>query len=256
MKLIATSKRYLHAAWQEVKGIVLALTLVLIAQTVAAQPFSVPTSSMVPTILVGDEIIANKFVYGYSKYSAPFGLMPDFKGRIFGHTPERGDVIVFKLPRDTKITYVKRLIGLPGDRIQMKSGRLYINGEIVPRRDDGGYTVDLRGNPAIVKRYVESLPTVQGNRDHEILEISDSGEADNTQEFTVPAGHYFMMGDNRDNSLDSRFPASEGGVGFVPAENLIGRADRVLLSRNLDIPWWDVPAWPKAFRARFLASIS
>jgi len=233
----------------EVKSIALALGLVLVVRTVVAEPYTVPSPSMVPTLLVGDELIGSKFAYGYGKYSSPIGLMPDFAGRLFDRAPERGDVVVFRLPRDPSQTYVKRLIGLPGDRIQMREGRLYINDKLVPRRQVGAY----EGNTL----YVESLPASgDGTRDHEILEVSDTQAHDETPVFVVPDRHYFMMGDNRDDSLDSRIAAADGGVGFVPEENLVARADRLLLSRDTKVGWGDIGEWSHAFRlARFFGRI-
>jgi signal peptidase I len=234
----------------EVKSIALALGLVLVVRTVVAEPYTVPSPSMVPTLLVGDELIGSKFAYGYGKYSSPIGLMPDFDGRLFDRAPERGDVVVFRLPREPSQTYVKRLIGLPGDRIQMREGRLYINDTLVPRRQVGAY----EGNTL----YVESLPASSGGgtRDHEIIEISDSQSHDDTPVFVVPARHYFMMGDNRDDSLDSRIAEANGGVGFVPEENLVARADRLLLSRDTSVGWGDIDKWSHAFRlARFFGRI-
>jgi len=234
---------------REIRSVVVALGCVLLVRTVVAEPYSVPSGSMVPTLLVGDELIGAKFAYGYGKYSSPIGMLPDFAGRLFDTPPERGDVVVFRLPRDPAQTYVKRLIGLPGDRIQMKQGRLYINEALVPRRKAGAY-----GDDAL---YVETLPSSGGGgHEHEIVEISDAERLDDTPVFTVPAGHYFMMGDNRDNSLDSRLAASSGGVGFVPEENLVARVDRLLLSRDTSVGWFDVADWPHAFRlARFLGRI-
>jgi|SRR3954454_20431783 signal peptidase I len=230
---------------RELRSVVVALGCVLLVRTVVAEPYSVPSGSMVPTLLVGDELIGAKFAYGYGKYSSPIGMLPDFAGRLFDTPPERGDVVVFRLPRDPAQTYVKRVIGLPGDRIQMKQGRLYINDALVPRRKVGAYGDD--------SLYAETLP---GGHEHEIVEISDAERLDDTPVFTVPAGHYFMMGDNRDNSLDSRIAANRGGVGFVPEENLVARADRLLLSRDTSVGWLDVAAWPHAFRlARFLGRI-
>jgi signal peptidase I len=234
----------------EMKSIALALGLVLVVRTVVAEPYTVPSPSMVPTLLVGDELIGSKFAYGYGKYSSPIGLMPDFAGRLFDRAPERGDVIVFRLPRDPSQTYVKRLIGLPGDRIQMRAGRLYINDTLVPRRQVGTY----EGSTL----YVETLPAPGGGtREHEILEVSDAQSHDETPVFVVPERHYFMMGDNRDDSLDSRIAAADGGVGFVPVENLVARADRLLLSRDTKVGWTDVGEWPHAFRlARFFGRIN
>jgi signal peptidase I len=242
------------AGWrQQLKSILLALGFVLVVRTVVAEPYTVPSPSMVPTLLVGDELAASKYAYGYSKYSSPIGLMPDFSGRLLGREPDRGDVIVFRLPRDPSTTYVKRLIGLPGDRIQMQRGRLYINGALVARRAIGPFAGETgpRGEPATL--YTETLP---GGRQHEIVEISDSERYDDTPLFIVPPRHYFMMGDNRDNSLDSRIAAADGGVGFVPEENLVARADVILLSRNPAVAWSDVAHWPQALRsARFLGHI-
>ena len=236
----------------ELKSILLAIGLVLIVRTVLAEPYNVPSPSMVPTLLTGDELVASKYAYGYSRYSSPIGLMPDFSGRLLGRTPERGDVVVFRLPREPSTTYVKRLIGLPGDRIQVQGGRLYINGTMVERRAVGPFTGDAGGRSAPTL-YVETLP---GGREHEIVEMSDTDQHDDTPLFTVPAGHYFMMGDNRDNSVDSRIPVADGGVGFVPEENLVGRADLVLLSRNPAVAWSDVAEWAHAFRSdRFLGRI-
>ncbi len=228
--------------WQQAQPIALAVGFVLIVRTVVAEPYSVPTPSMVPTLLVGDQLVGAKYAYGYSRYSLPLGEVPGVTGRLFGRSPERGDVVVFRLPRDPSTTFVKRLIGLPGDRIQMRQGRLYINDELVPRRAIGRFDGDML--------YIEALPASSGGapREHEIIEISDTQRHDNTPVFVVPEGHYFMMGDNRDNSLDSRIPASDGGVGFVPAENLVARVDRLLVSRDPDVGWLDIGRWTHAFR--------
>jgi signal peptidase I len=227
---------------QQAQPIVLAVGFVLIVRTVLAEPYSVPTPSMVPTLLVGDQLVGAKYAYGYSKYSLALGQLPGIEGRLFGRPPERGDVVVFRLPRDPSTTFVKRLIGLPGDRIQMREGRLYINDALVQRRAIGRFDGDLL--------YIETLPSTSGGaaREHEIIEISDTQRHDDTPVFTVPDGHYFMMGDNRDNSLDSRVAASDGGVGFVPAENLVARVDRLLVSRDPDVGWFDVGQWARAFR--------
>jgi signal peptidase I len=234
----------------QIKPIAVSLALVLVVRTVVAEPYRVPSPSMVPTLLVGDELIGSKFAYGFSKYSLPVGVMPGITGRLFDTPPQRGDVIVFRLPRDPSTTYVKRLIGLPGDRIQMKAGRLYINDVLVPRREIGTF----EGSTL----YVETLPTNDGKgRDHEMVEISDTDRYDDTPVYLVPEKHYFMMGDNRDNSLDSRISPAEGGVGYVPEENLVARADMLLLSSNPDVGWFDFKAWPNAFRLdRFFGKVS
>jgi len=239
------------ARWtREVRPIAIALGLVLVVRTVVAEPYQVPSPSMVPTLLTGDELIGSKFAYGFSKYSLPVGSLPDFEGRLFDRAPQRGDVIVFRLPRDPGTTYVKRLIGLPGDRIQMKAGRLYINDTMVPRREVGAYESGTL--------YVETLPTLKGGgREHELIESSDTDRYDDTSVYDVPAKHYFMMGDNRDNSLDSRISATDGGVGFVPQENLVARADMLLMSSDPTVGWFDVSQWGHAFRlSRFFTRIN
>jgi signal peptidase I len=197
---------------------------------------------MVPTLLVGDYLFVSKFSYGYSRYSLPFGL-PLFSGRIFFYSPERGDVVVFKLPTDNSTDYIKRVIGLPGDRIQMKNGILNLNGQPVPRRRIEDYLYQ-EGNGVVIPlaQYIETLPNgVQ----HRIIEMGDNGPLDNTQEYVVPPGDYFMMGDNRDNSQDSRVLSA---VGYVPAENLIGKAQFIFFSTNGSARLWEIWNWPFAIR--------
>ncbi len=232
----------------ELVPLAVAVAVVLVVRTVAAEPYNVPTPSMVPTLMVGDTLVASKYAYGYSEFSMPIGKLPSFKGRVLERAPERGDVIVFRLPRDTSTTYVKRVIGLPGDRLQMREGRLYINDELVPRQDAGAFTTELNGRTETLHRYVETLP---GGHAHDILEMSDGGLRDDTAVYEVPPDHYFMMGDNRDNSLDSRVSAAGGGVGYVPVENLVGRAEIILFSRDPDVSIWNVIAWPHAFTRFF-----
>jgi signal peptidase I len=181
---------------------------------------------MEPTIQIGDGLLGAKYPYGYSHYSLPFGLGPHSDTRLFGKNPKRGDVVIFRLPRDPGVVYVKRLIGLPGDTLQMVDGRLIINGKTLPVRPAGTARVENSdGTSVTVGRFIETLPN---GVSHVIVRISNFSPLDNTQSFTVPAGHFFMMGDNRDNSLDSRVPAEEGGVGFVPAENIVARGDVVV----------------------------
>jgi signal peptidase I len=233
----------IRRVFDELKGLVLTGAIMLFAGTAIGQPFIVPSGSMEPTLMIGDEIAAAKYVYGYGRYSAPIGVIP-ITGRVLDHPPERGDIVVFALPRDPRQTYVKRVIGLPGDRIQMSGGRLFINGTEVPRRAVGPVTVSLGGVMVAATKYVETLPN---GRAHDIIKVAE-GPLDDTAVFTVPAGNYFMMGDNRDNSLDSRVSPDEGGVGYVPAANLIGRVSRVLFSITPFANWLDVITDPADLR--------
>jgi signal peptidase I len=204
-----------------------AIVAITFASTTAlAQPFYVPSGSMQPTLAIGDAFVAAKYPYGYSRYSVPFGLGPESDGRLLQKMPKRGDVVVFRLPRDTSQTYIKRVIGLPGDHVQMIRGRLWINGKELALRADGEGKVESEdGEIAESPRYIETLPN---GVTHPIFKWTWTGPLDDTQEFVVPPGHVFMMGDNRDNSLDSRVAAADGGVGFVPVENLVGRAEFVV----------------------------
>lgn len=227
---------------ETVKTIIYAGLIALGVRTFAYEPFNIPSKSMVPTLLVGDYLFVSKFSYGYSRHSLPFSL-PLISGRIFASAPERGDVAVFKLPADNSTDYIKRIIGLPGDRIQVVNGILVINGTPVERRRVGEYVdTDEYGNATTYAKYIETLP---GGREHVIIEKSDNGQLDNTPVYTVPPGHYFAMGDNRDNSLDSRVLNM---VGFVPAENLVGRAEILFFSTNGGARFWEVWRWPVAIR--------
>jgi signal peptidase I len=229
--------------WLEsIKTIVYAGLIAIGIRTIAFEPFNIPSGSMIPTLLVGDYLFVSKYSYGYSRFSAPFG--PNlFSGRIFGSLPQRGDVAVFKLPKDTSQDYIKRIIGLPGDRIQVRGGVLHVNGTPVKRELVGESDLDRCYPRDTAKYYRETLPE---GRVHGILECSDNNLADNTQEFRVPANHVFGMGDNRDNSQDSRFLDA---VGFIPVENLVGRAEFIFFSIDgRHVAWWEVWAWPMAIR--------
>ena len=226
---------------ETIKTVVYALLIAGVFRTLFFQPFWIPSESMKDTLLIGDFLFVNKMAYGYSKVSCPFALCP-ISGRILARDPVRGDVVVFRHPVNGQ-DFIKRLIGLPGDTVQVKQGLLYLNGEPVKVEPAGTFeeifekqgpmggtprcqnTVGL-GGVCIRERSIETLPNGVA---HDILNINDSF-ADNTPLFTVPEGHFFFMGDNRDNSQDSRFDQSVGGVGMVPFENLIGRADRIMFS--------------------------
>jgi signal peptidase I len=241
------AKRSSGGLVENVKTIIYAGLIAIGIRTVAFEPFNIPSGSMIPTLLVGDYLFVSKYSYGYSRFSLPLSP-PLFDGRIFGRLPARGDVAVFKLPRDNSTDYIKRIIGLPGDRIQMKAGQLYVNGERVLRRDVGEYTAEGDGPAMRLKRYQETLPGSPGNsatKQHYILKADDNQPLDNTQEFKIPEGHVFAMGDNRDNSLDSRVL---NAVGFIPLENLVGRAEFIFFSTNATAPLWEVWEWPFEIR--------
>lgn len=227
--------------WETVKTVAYAVVIALAIRTFAYEPFNIPSGSMIPTLLVGDYLFVSKFSYGYSRYSFPFSP-PLFKGRILAQDVERGDVAVFKLPRDGSTDYIKRLVGLPGDRIQMKKGILYLNDQPVERRRIEDFVSPRVAGGQPVAQYIETLP---GGRSYRILEVGEDASLDDTPLFIVPPGHYFAMGDNRDNSLDSR---AAGGVGFIPAENLIGRAEFLFFSTNGHARLWEVWNWPGAIR--------
>jgi signal peptidase I len=224
-----------------VKTIIYAGLIAVLIRTFLFEPFFIPSGSMVPTLLVGDYVFVDKFAYGYSHFSLPFSP-PLFSGRIPNWSPKRGDVVVFRLPRDTSVDYVKRVIGLPGDTIQVTQGQLYINGQEVPRTDDGDYTDTSGGGPVVMRRYTETLP---GGKVHSILKATDQGFFNNTQVYTVPPGDMFMMGDSRDNSLDSRVLDD---VGYVPIENALGPATFIFFSIDLQDPWYEFWDWPFEIR--------
>jgi signal peptidase I len=217
------------------KTIVYALLIALVLRTILFQPYTIPSDSMEPALLQGDYIVVSKFSYGWSRYSLPLGP-PLFKGRIFGHSPTRGDIIVFQLPRDPSQTYIKRLIGLPGDRVQLKDGTVSVNGKPIPRTALGpGQDPDMP--ETAVERYRE---TKANGHSYEVMQQTPLHDEDTTDVYVVPDGQYFFMGDNRDNSLDSRWPG-QIGVGFVPAENIVGKAQIILASwrqgASLFKPW-------------------
>ena len=247
-----TSNSLMDGVVETIKTVVYALLIAGVFRTLFFQPFWIPSGSMKDTLLIGDFLFVNKMAYGYSSYSCPFALCP-ISGRIMGSEPERGDVVVFRHPVNGQ-DFIKRVVGLPGDTVQMRSGQLFLNGSPVPQEPDGTFVETYErqgpignvplckgGNPGqggdcIKDKFVETLPNgVQ----HSILNVTD-GRYDNTGVFSVPEGQYFFVGDNRDNSTDSRERPEFNGVGFVPYENLIGRADRVVFSsagRSLFFFW-------------------
>jgi signal peptidase I len=237
----ATAESRFEGVRETVKTIVYAVLFAVVVRTFLFEPFNIPSGSMIPTLLVGDYLFVSKYSYGYSRHSLPFSP-PIFKGRLFESQPERGDVAVFKTPRDNETDYIKRIIGLPGDRIQVVSGVLHVNGEPVKRRRISDYPGESRGQRSSVQ-YQETLP---GGRVHRIIETQgDLGRLDNTRTYIVPKGRYFAMGDNRDNSLDSRVLDD---VGFIPAENLVGRAEFLFFSTNGKARIWEVWKWPVTIR--------
>ena len=243
-------RKEVRGAVDWLKEPVLAVLLVFAATTAIAQPFYVPSGSMQPTLAIGDLTLATKFNYGYSRYSIPYMNGPTPSGRFLGRMPKVGDVIVFRLPSHTGVTFVKRLIGLPGDRIQMRQGRLWINGQELKLRAAGKGPVEAgpnelgAGQYVDVPKYIETLPN---GVEHPVYKWRSDGEWDNTDVYVVPRGYFFMMGDNRDDSADSRVPPYRGGVGYVPWGNLVGRVFVVIASvdfTNADAIW----EWLTEFR--------
>ncbi len=245
--------------WETIKVVVQALAIAFFVRTFLYQPFNIPSESMYPTLKVGDYLFVSKLSYGYGKYSFNFSIgigspwfkccPVDFAGRkVLPDSPARGDVAVFKYPADTNVDYIKRVIGLPGDRIQMKEGVLHINGEVVKKERVEDY-VDQQGpgGGQPVPQFMETLPNGVTYR---VLDLDANGSADTTEEYLVPPGHYFMMGDNRDNSQDSRYLDK---VGYVPIENYMGRADVIFFSVSPDTAFWQVWKLPFGIRwGRFL----
>ena len=228
--------------------------LVLVGKAAVAEPFYVPSPSMEPTLLIGDALLASKYPYGYGAASLPIHVAFPETGRVFGAMPKRGDVVVFRWPGDRSQVWVKRVVGLPGDRIQMRQGVLFINGQAAALKSDGiGSVEDDSGASEPARRYVETLP---GGVSHTIFKMADHGRLDNTPEVTVPKDRLFVMGDNRDNSADSRVPVREGGVGLLPTDNLVGRVDAIVGSWDFATKSQPVWTWLSGFRvARFFTSV-
>ena len=230
------------------------ILVVTAAKAAIAEPFYVPSGSMEPTLLIGDELLATKFPYGYSAASLPnFITLPD-SGRVFGALPARGDVVVFRWPGDRSQVWVKRVIGLPGDRLSLTRGVVSINGEAVGIEPDGtGQAENEDGSQSPARRFIETLP---GGRQHVILKLSSANPLDDMPETVIPEGQVFVMGDNRDNSADSRVPLAAGGVGLLPISNLIGRVDGIVVSWDLGMKNQPLWTWPKGLRlSRFFSGV-
>ena len=248
--MMKTVQRW-SSALIELAAIVL---IALVAKGAVAEPFYVPSPSMEPTLLIGDALVASKYPYGYGMASVPMPITLGTTQRIFGALPERGDVVVFRWPGDISQTWVKRVVGLPGERVQIRGGQLFINGQQASLRADGiGQTESDDGSTVNAARYVETLP---GGRSHEIFKVEADHPLDNTPEVTVPAGHIFVLGDNRDRSADSRVPVTRGGVGLLPVENLIGRVEAIAGSWDLGLRGQPVSTWLSGLRtARFFTAV-
>src|SRR6195952_5384519 len=247
----ASTARRWRGQLAQVAAIVL---LVLAAKGAVAEQFYVPSPSMEPTLLIGDAFLASKYPYGYGAASLPVHVSFSQTGRVFGAMPKRGDVVVFRWPGDRSQAWVKRVVGLPGDRIQMRQGQLFIKGQAAALKADGiGAVGDDNGASEPARRYVETLP---GGVSHTIFKTTDHGRLDDTLEVTVPKDHLFVMGDNRDNSADSRVPVNEGGVGLLPTDHLVGRVDAIVGSWDFATKSKPVWTWLSGFRvARFFTSV-
>jgi signal peptidase I len=224
--------------------------LVVVIRTFLFQPFHIPSESMMPTLLVGDSLFVSKYAYGYSRYSFPFAPSL-YSGRILASDIRRGDIVVFRPPTDDKVDFIKRVIGLPGDRIQMIGGHLHLNGEPVVREriEDFIDTEEVSGHTMRIRRWRETLP---GGRSYSTLDVMDNGPLDDTQIYQVPPGRYFMMGDNRDDSTDSRVLDE---IGYIPFEYIVGRAEIIYFSIGDDAAAWQVWRWPSALRLNRFFSV-
>ena len=253
MSVASRTKKKEGGLGETVTVIIHALIIALVIRTFFFQPFNIPSGSMKATLLVGDYLFVSKYTYGYSKYSLPLptSLANDLpNGRVpAGWLPQRGDVVVFRLPKDTSVDYIKRVIGLPGDKIQVIDGDVHINGVPVKRTPAPPWVDTEEGvREAPIKRWKETLPN---GKTFYTLDLVEHGFADNTQVYTVPPGHYFMMGDNRDNSTDSRFAQ----VGFVPLENIVGKAQLIFFSVYEGEHAWEFWRWPFSVRWNRLFTI-
>ncbi len=222
---------------QIIGSVAIAILIALGLRSFVLEPFNIPSESMLPTLRIGDYLFVAKWPYGYSRFSLPMGL-PVFDGRLGGSLPERGDVVVFKSPVDNRTDFIKRVVGLPGDRVRMAGGQLEINGVLVPKQ------------AVTPQRFIETL----GRRRYGVLDLVAGGPRDDTPLVTVPAGTVFVLGDNRDDSADSRLSMAEGGVGMVPAANLVGRAEMVFFSIDADARLADPATWRGSIRTERIGS--
>ena len=238
LRSITKSKK--NSFFGNLKSIFIAIFIALLIRSFIFEPFNIPSGSMKPNLLVGDFIFVSKYSYGFSKHSLPFSI-PLIPGKIFSNTPERGDVVVFKTPENNRTDYIKRVIGLPGDKIEIKNGIIFINGsEILRKKLNDFIDTDNKTSNKRVRMYNEYF----FNKEINILDITDNGISDNTQLFNVPENHFFVMGDNRDNSQDSRFIST---VGFIPYENLVGKAQFIFFSLE-NARFLQIWKWPNSIR--------
>lgn len=250
--------------WKDFGWFLIKLVIVIVVfRSFVFSPFNIPSESMQPRLVDGDYLLVSKWPYGFSRYSLPFSV-PLIPGRLFAHQPEAGDVVVFKAPPGNDIDYIKRVIGLPGDTVQMQNGQLFLNDVAVPKQRIADFTIrvspntqcrgvefqDVDAKKRAICRYPQYRETLPNGKSYNVLDLYDS-EADTTEPVIVPEGHMFLMGDNRDNSLDSRFAAVEGGgIGIVPQENLIGRAQVSVFSVDGSaginpVSWFTAPRWDR-----------
>jgi signal peptidase I len=251
---MAQNKSRIRGWIRSVVDIAVIVLVVMAAKAAIAEPYYVPSGSMEPTLLIGDELLATKYPYGYGSASLPSFIVLPNTHRLFGALPRRGDVVVFRWPGDRSQIWVKRVIGLPGDRIALRNGQVWINGEAAALQPDGtGQAENDDGTMAPAARLIETLP---GGRKHTIFKLTRWQPLDNMPETVVPPDHLFVMGDNRDNSADSRVPLRAGGVGLLPVEDLVGRVDGIVGSWDLGIRSQPVWTWPQGLRlSRFFSSV-
>ena len=252
---VEADKTATSSGWRgQIAQLAAVVMVVFVAKGAIAEPFYVPSASMEPTLLIGDALLASKFPYGYSAASLPIHINVPDTGRVLGVTPKRGDVVVFRWPGDRSQVWVKRVIGIPGDRVQMKHGQVFLNGEPAALLADGvAQAEDDNGKSEPARRYIESLP---GGVSHSIFKMYDNPRVDDTAEIVVPPSHLFVMGDNRDNSADSRVPLAQGGVGLLPMDNLVGRVDAIVGSWDLGIRHKPIADWPSGLRlSRFFTGV-